>query len=79
MPPRPITPALIAVFIEVCGNMYLGTYRNQANKVLRLLYEDFLPMIPKQGIDGKVRLKTLLDDFIKSGQIPVADGREFDK
>ncbi|KAF9357666.1 hypothetical protein BGX26_003341 [Mortierella sp. AD094] len=78
MPPRPITPALIAVFVEVCGNMYLRTYRNQANKVLRLLYQDFLPMIPKQGIDGTVRLKTLLDDFVKSGQIPVADGREFD-
>ncbi|KAF9433752.1 hypothetical protein BGZ76_009032 [Entomortierella beljakovae] len=78
MPPRPITPALIAVFLEVCGNSYLRTYRNQANKVLALLYNEFLQMVPQQGVDGKTRLKILLDDFLKTGQIPLADGQGFD-
>ncbi|KAF9102760.1 hypothetical protein BGX27_010865 [Mortierella sp. AM989] len=77
MPPRPITPALIAVFVEVCGNMYLRTYRNQAHKVLQLLFQEFIPIIPSQGKDGTTRLKILLEDFAKSGQIPVPEGRDF--
>ncbi|KAI1318273.1 hypothetical protein EDD11_006969 [Mortierella claussenii] len=78
MPPRPITPSLITVFLEVCGNSYLKTYRKQAAKVLQLLRQEFIPLIPKQGIDGTTRLLILLGDYTKTGQIPVAEGREFD-
>ncbi|KAG0366832.1 GLE1-like protein-domain-containing protein [Gamsiella multidivaricata] len=79
MPPRPITPALITVFLEVCGSVYLRMYQNQATKVIKLLYNDFIPLIPRQGIDGTTRLKTLLEEeFIKKGQIPVAPGRNYD-
>ncbi|KAG0213291.1 hypothetical protein BGX33_003041 [Mortierella sp. NVP41] len=77
MPPRPITPALIQVFLEVCGNTFMRTYRNQATKVLRLMMENFIPIIPQQGIAGTTRLKTVLEDFIKTGQIPVAEGRDY--
>ncbi|KAF9918337.1 hypothetical protein BX616_009234 [Lobosporangium transversale] len=80
MPPRPITPSLITVFLEVCGNSYLSNYRQQAHKVLRLLKNEFIAMVPKQGIDGTTRLLTLLEDYAKSGgQIPIAEGRNFDR
>ncbi|KAF9148595.1 hypothetical protein BG015_009657 [Linnemannia schmuckeri] len=78
MPPRPITPALIQVFLEVCGNEFMRTYRNQATKTLQLLMHKFIPMIPQQGIAGTVRLKTLLEAFLKTGNIPIADGQQYD-
>ncbi|KAF9186928.1 hypothetical protein BGZ51_001238 [Haplosporangium sp. Z 767] len=78
MPPRPITPALLAVFVEVCGERYLSTYRNQANKVLRLLMQDFIPLIPKEGVSASTRLKTKLEEFYSTGRLPVPEGREFD-
>ncbi|KAG9067320.1 hypothetical protein KI688_012103 [Linnemannia hyalina] len=79
MPPRPITPALIQVFLEVCGNEFMRTYRTQATKTLQLLMHKFIPMIPQQGIAGTVRLKTLLEAFLKTGNIPVADGQQYDR
>ncbi|KAG0294040.1 hypothetical protein BGZ98_001935 [Dissophora globulifera] len=79
MPPRPITPSLITVFLEVCGNSFLRTYRNQAAKALRLLMTDFIPLIPRQGVDGTTRLVTLLEQYNKTGTIPVADGRDYDR
>ncbi|KAK3833831.1 MAG: GLE1-like protein-domain-containing protein [Linnemannia elongata] len=79
MPPRPITPALIQVFLEVCGNEFMRTYRNQATKTLQLLMHKFIPMIPQQGISGTVRLKTLLEAFLKTGNIPIADGQQYDR
>ncbi|KAF9581726.1 hypothetical protein BGW38_001157 [Lunasporangiospora selenospora] len=78
MPPHPITPALITVFLEVCGHGYMRAYRQQANKVLQLLMSDFIPLIPKEGVAGTTRLKTLLENLLKTGQIPVPEGREFD-
>ncbi|KAF8929800.1 GLE1-like protein-domain-containing protein [Dissophora ornata] len=77
MPPRPITPSLITVFLEVCGNSYLRTYRNQAAKVLKLVADEFIPLIPRQGVDGTTRLKTLLEEYFRTGNIPVADGRDY--
>ncbi|KAF9920222.1 hypothetical protein FBU30_009979 [Linnemannia zychae] len=74
MPPRPITPALI----QVCGNQFMRTYRNQATKTLQLLMNKFIPLIPKQGIAGTTRLKTLLEQFLKTGNIPVAEGQQYD-
>ncbi|KAG0298258.1 Nuclear pore complex nucleoporin component [Linnemannia gamsii] len=78
MPPRPITPALIQVFLEVCGNEFMRTYRNQATKTLQLLMHKFIPLIPPTGVAGTVRLKTLLEAFLKTGNIPVADGQQYD-
>ncbi|KAF9131756.1 hypothetical protein BGW39_001358 [Mortierella sp. 14UC] len=79
MPPRPITPALIQVFLEVCGNEFMRTYRNQATKTLQLLMHKFIPLIPQQGVAGTVRLKTLLEQFLKTGNIPVAEGQRYDR
>ncbi|KAF9909063.1 hypothetical protein EC991_009124 [Linnemannia zychae] len=79
MPPRPITPALIQVFLEVCGNEFMRMYRNQATKTLQLLMHKFIPLIPQQGISGTVRLKTLLEQFLKTGNIPVAEGQQYDR
>ncbi|KAG0373535.1 hypothetical protein BGX24_011574 [Mortierella sp. AD032] len=79
MPPRPITPSLIQVFLEVCGNEFMRTYRNQATKTLQLLMHKFIPLIPQQGISGTVRLKTLLEQFLKTGNIPIAEGQQYDR
>ncbi|KAG0033100.1 hypothetical protein BGZ82_006254 [Podila clonocystis] len=76
MPPRAITPALISSFVDVCGHVYLSTYRNQAMKIFRLTMTDFIPMVPKEGIAGATRLKIQLEDFMKSGHIPKAEGRD---
>ncbi|KAG0362212.1 hypothetical protein BG005_006351 [Podila minutissima] len=76
MPPRAITPALISSFVDVCGHVYLSTYRNQAMKIFRLTMTDFVPMVPKEGVAGATRLKTQLEDFMKSGHIPKAEGRD---
>ncbi|KAG0339086.1 Nuclear pore complex nucleoporin component [Podila horticola] len=76
MPPRTITPALISSFVDVCGHVYLSTYRNQALKIFRLTMTDFIPMVPKEGVAGATRLKTQLEDFMKSGHIPKAEGRD---
>ncbi|KAI8347957.1 GLE1-like protein-domain-containing protein [Mortierella sp. GBAus27b] len=78
MPPRPITPSLITVFLEVCGDKYLRIYGAQARKVIQLLMNDFIPLIPQQGISGTSRLKTLLEDYLRTGQLPPPNGREFD-
>jgi hypothetical protein len=78
MPPRPITPSLITVFLEVCGDKYLRMYGAQARKVIQLLMNDFIPLIPQQGISGTSRLKTLLEDYLRTGQLPPPNGREFD-
>ncbi|KAG0344287.1 hypothetical protein BG004_004600 [Podila humilis] len=66
MPPRPITPALISSFID-------------AMKVLRLMVEEFIPLIPKEGVAGATRLKTQLEDLMKTGRIPVPNGRNFSR
>ncbi|KAK3812260.1 MAG: GLE1-like protein-domain-containing protein [Benniella sp.] len=79
MPPRPITPSLITVFLEVCGERYLRTYGNQARKVIQLLVNEFIPLIPRQGKDGTTRLKTLLEEYLRTGQFSVVEGREFDR
>lgn len=57
----------------------MRTYRNQATKTLQLLMHKFIPMIPQQGIAGTVRLKTLLEAFLKTGNIPIADGQQYDR
>ncbi|KAG0029443.1 hypothetical protein BGZ81_003785 [Podila clonocystis] len=61
---------------HVCGHVYLSTYRNQAMKIFRLMMTDFIPMVPKEGIAGATRLKIQLEDFMKSGHIPKAEGRD---
>ncbi|KAG0236892.1 hypothetical protein BGW42_002390 [Actinomortierella wolfii] len=73
MPPRPITPNLIDAFLEICGPVFLATYRTQALKVLQLLYDEFIPMIPKKGAPGTSRLKQALHRFF------FENGRRFDE
>ncbi|KAF9960782.1 hypothetical protein BGZ72_005947 [Mortierella alpina] len=79
MPPWPITPSLINVFLEVCGDKYIRTYGNQARKVIQLLVRDFIPLMPKKGVAGTTRLKTQLEGLLKDGYLPPAEGREFDR
>ncbi|KAF9966186.1 hypothetical protein BGZ70_003041 [Mortierella alpina] len=79
MPPWPITPSLINVFLEVCGDKYMRTYGNQARKVIQLLVRDFIPLMPKKGVAGTTRLKTQLEGLLKDGYLPPAEGREFDR
>ncbi|KAF9572237.1 hypothetical protein EC968_010103 [Mortierella alpina] len=79
MPPWPITPSLINVFLEVCGDKYIRTYGNQARKVIQLLIRDFIPLMPKKGVAGTTRLKTQLEGLLKDGYLPPAEGREFDR
>ncbi|KAF9971416.1 hypothetical protein BGZ73_005649 [Actinomortierella ambigua] len=71
MPPRAITPNLINVFLDICGPAFLDTYRGQALKVLQLLFDEFLVLIPKKGGPGTSRLKQALIRFFGE------DGRRF--
>ncbi|KAG0254433.1 hypothetical protein DFQ27_006836 [Actinomortierella ambigua] len=63
MPPRSITPNLIDVFLDICGPAFTETYRGQALKVLQLVFEEFLSLIPKKGAPGTSRLKQALIRF----------------
>ncbi|KAG0203114.1 hypothetical protein BGX28_004509 [Mortierella sp. GBA30] len=80
MPPWPITSSLINVFLEVCGDKYLRTYGAQARKVIQLLMNDFLPLVPEAGKSGTTRLKIQLEQMLKNGwNIDPPEGREFDR
>ncbi|GJJ70060.1 nucleoporin GLE1 [Entomortierella parvispora] len=67
--PRNITPGLVATFLDICGNSFLRTYKGQAVKVLRLVHDDILPIIPKEAAPSKARLVTVLETFTKTGDI----------
>ncbi|KAG0047123.1 hypothetical protein BGZ83_007759 [Gryganskiella cystojenkinii] len=72
VPPRNITARLLAVFLQVCGNSFIRTYKGQAIKILKLVHDDLLPIAPRGGISGETRLKTILDKFKSTGQVPAA-------
>ncbi|KAF9411164.1 hypothetical protein BGZ94_001420 [Podila epigama] len=62
---------------DVCGDAYLRAYGKQAMKTFKLMYNEFIPMVPKEGVAGATRLKTQLEDLMKQGKVPVAEGRNF--
>lgn len=67
----------MATFLDICGNSFLRTYKGQAVKVLRLVHDDVLPIIPKEAAPSKARLVTVLETFTKTGNLPVAEDRDF--
>ncbi|KAG0096871.1 hypothetical protein BGZ93_003883 [Podila epicladia] len=62
-----------AIFSLYCAIMQTEP---TAMKIFRLTMTDFVPIVPKEGVAGATRLKTQLEDFMKSGHIPKAEGRD---
>jgi nucleoporin GLE1 len=78
-----LSPALWSALIEVAGPSLLGTYGKQTVKVWRLMLEEGLGEEKaafcklSDANSAKVRLKQLLQDWSKSGQVQGAtSGRE---
>ncbi|KAI8922579.1 GLE1-like protein-domain-containing protein [Powellomyces hirtus] len=73
--PRRIVSLLVLRFIEVAGHELLKAFPKQMEKLLVLLREVFIPMIPPEAVASTTRLQLFLDDVFKTGKIPAPDGK----
>jgi hypothetical protein len=73
MPPREITPILVAGILEVTGLRLLQAYPHQTPKLLRLIRETILPLYPvtesKDNYASIKRLEMFLDDYFNTGKL----------
>ncbi|XP_039292333.1 nucleoporin GLE1 isoform X1 [Nilaparvata lugens] len=73
-----ISATLILIMLDVAGSELLRCYGAQFRKILHLLCSEILPRIEKvtpEGCGGPVRrLKTFLENVLKTGQIPPPEG-----
>jgi nucleoporin GLE1 len=60
--PRRLTPQLILIFLQVCGNSLLAVYKNQALKLLNYIMAEMVPRIPIEAKPATVRLVLFLND-----------------
>ncbi|KAK9761158.1 hypothetical protein K7432_014147 [Basidiobolus ranarum] len=68
LPPRPITPILINTFLEVAGPVFLKVYQDQAHKLLQLIIQSYLPLLPKESVAANTRLTSFLESYIQNGR-----------
>jgi hypothetical protein len=73
MPPRSVTPVLVAGFLEVSGKRLLEAYPNQTPKLFKLIRYDICPIyVPSDNGENKAsisRIEMFLDDFFVKGQL----------
>jgi len=78
--PRPnVTATVLFDFLEVAGNALLNRYGTQFQKLLILLCQETIPKIesitPSESQSSVVRLKLLLEDVIKNGELNPPEGQ----
>jgi hypothetical protein len=73
MPPREVTPVLVAGFLEVAAKRLLEAYPNQTPKLFRLIRYTILDryIIADNNVNKShiSRIKSQLDGYFKTGQV----------
>ncbi|KAJ3004534.1 hypothetical protein HKX48_001173, partial [Thoreauomyces humboldtii] len=59
----------------VAGHELLKAYGKQTIKLLQLLRNEYIPMVPEAAIATSTRLQLFLDEVFKTGRIPQPDGK----
>ncbi|KAG2185823.1 hypothetical protein INT43_002260 [Umbelopsis isabellina] len=79
IPPRAITPALINAFLEIAGTRMLATYPRQFHKVLRLILEQYLPLLAgdKDAVAAATRLSSYLELYASTGKLGAIEGATY--
>lgn len=79
IPPRAITPALINAFLEIAGTRMLATYPRQFHKVLRLILEQYLPLLAgdKDAVAAATRLSSYLESYASTGKLGAIEGATY--
>ncbi|KAJ3260315.1 hypothetical protein HK103_000950 [Boothiomyces macroporosus] len=76
MKPRKLTPLLILTFLEIAGNKLLQQYGEQGKKLVHLIIEKSIPMMPASSVASTTKLKLFLEDTVfKQGTIPAHPSR----
>lgn len=80
-PPRPITANLMEAFLHVAAQALLQAYPRQARKLLKLIYDQILPKIPRtrENTSSLAELQRKLEEFFKTGVYPKLPERMEDK
>ncbi|CAB4021932.1 nucleoporin GLE1-like [Paramuricea clavata] len=77
--PHPsVTATMLFEFIKVAGHLLMERYRKQFQKLLLMLYKDFIPAMDKVTPPEKQgpmqRFKDFLDECVKTQKIPMPKG-----
>jgi hypothetical protein len=74
MKPRPITPYLLAAFLEIAGYRFSQEFPKEFRAKMEFVQKQFIPMIPAESVASKTRLKIFIDRYLDSGHIDPPEG-----
>ena len=65
--PRLITPALLSMFVEICGITLYCTYGEAFKKLIEYIQKIFITMFPRQAQSYSARLNIVIENLTKGG------------
>lgn len=68
LPPRPVTAYLLLAFLEQASFAFYWKYGVNFEKMIKLILEKYIVLIPNSNIASKTRLEILCKEIISSGQ-----------
>jgi hypothetical protein len=68
LPPRPITAYLLVAFLEQASYAFFRKFGVNFEKLIKLILEKYIVLIPNSSIASKTRLEILCKQIISSGQ-----------
>ena len=68
LPPRPVTAYLLIAFLEQASYAFYRKYGINFEKLIKLILEKYIVLIPNSNIASKTRLEILCKEIISSGQ-----------
>lgn len=68
LPPRPVTAYLLVAFLEQASYSFYQKYGINFEKMIKLILEKYILLIPNSNIASKTRLEILCKEIISSGQ-----------
>ncbi len=76
MPPRPITPYVLASFFDIAGYRLLSFYQEDFLKMLHYCAQTFIPQIPSVSIGARTRLKIFVESALQERAVDKPEGLE---
>jgi len=67
MSPRPITPVLLASFLEQASYALFRRYGKNFENIVRFILEKYLSLVPKSAIAAKTRLELIVCELLRVG------------
>lgn len=68
LPPRPITAYLLVAFLEQASYTFYRKYGVHFEKMIKLILEKYIVLIPNSSIASRTRLEILCKEILASGQ-----------